>query len=296
MKYLIVILISLLLLSCSSSQSDKLIIGLIKPSLNHLPLQYALENIEGDHTAYQIEYFHSGWETNEALVAGKIDLAIMPFTYIWMDVSQDKKVKIISFFERESDGIIASKEFTSLAQLQNGKLGVLKSSTLEIIPEMVFAQQGLSLPEILFFRTPMDMAAALKAGEVDALSYYVPSILNFPEDYHIIDWYSSTFPQHTCCNIAATELAIASKDQLIKSFLTLLNHNPQKHDKLIPTAIQYYGLPAETVKNSLLHTRYIMGLDQKGIDFETKAADIMLQKGYLKRKVTPDEVYHKLLP
>lgn len=295
-----VILCCLLLFSCSRPQPHTLIIGLIKPALNHLPLQYALENIPGDHSAYKIEYFHSGWETNEALVAGRIDVAIMPFTYIWMDVSQGKKVKIISFFERESDGIIASSQFTSLAQLQNGKLGVLKSSTLEIIPEMVFNQKHLKLPEIVPFRTPMDMAAALQAGEVDALSYYVPSIFNLPADFKIINWYGSTFPQHTCCNIAATEKAIKLKKDLLKDFLgTLKNSLSQFHsdrEQVIATAQKFYGLERKNVMQSLEHTGYILGLQGAGIEFEQKAAELMFAKGYLKRKVKADEVYYPLQP
>ncbi len=91
MKYFMIIICCLILTACGTQQTDKLVIGLIKPSMNHLPVQYALDNISGEQKNYQFEYFHSGWETNEALVAGRIDLAIMPFTYAWMDVSQDKK-------------------------------------------------------------------------------------------------------------------------------------------------------------------------------------------------------------
>ena len=300
MKYFIIIILCLLLFSCSKTQPDMLIIGLIKPSLNHLPVQYALENIPGDYSAFQFEYFHSGWETNEALVAGRIDLAIMPFTYIWVDVSQGKKVKIISFFERESDGIIASEQFSSLEQLNDARIGVLKNSTLEIIPEMVLNKKQLPLPEIIYFRTPMDMAVSLRSGEVDALSFYVPSIFSFPDNYKVIEWFSTTFPLHTCCNLAATEKALKLKKLLIQEFMDLLQKSitqfRDNNEKVISTAQNYYGLKRDDVIRSLEHTKYITGLDKSGMDFEAEAAELMLKKRYMSRKIRADEVYYQIQP
>jgi ABC-type nitrate/sulfonate/bicarbonate transport system substrate-binding protein len=300
LKIIIIILCCLLLAGCNKAVPDRLIIGLIRPSLDHLPVQYALENIPGDYTAFQFEYFSSGWETNEALVAGKIDLAIMPFTYIWADVSQNKEVKIISFFERESDGLIVSEKITSLEQMEKTRIGVLRSSTLEIIPEMVFKRKGLAFPEVVPFRSPMEMAAALRAGEVEALSFYVPSIFNFPEEFHIIDWYGSTFPGHTCCDIAATDNAIKSKKILIQEFLGLMQNSlaqiNTESDKATATAQKYYGLEREIATSSREHTVYATGLEQTGIAFEAEAAELMFAKGYLNRRVKTDEVFYPLLP
>ncbi|MDP8221279.1 MAG: ABC transporter substrate-binding protein [Candidatus Stygibacter frigidus] len=301
MRYILIIICCAILAGCGNQPSERLVIGLIKPSMNHLPVQCALENNQEDFTKkYQIEYFHSGWETNEALVAGRIDLAIMPFTYAWMDVSQDKKVKIISFLERESDGIIADNKYSKLSELAGAKLGVLKNSTLEIIPEMVFAQQGFSMPEMVPFRTPMDMAAALQSGEVDAISYYVPSIFNLAERYQIIDWYSSAFPAHPCCDLVASEQVLKSKGDQVSNFIKLLkdsitkmNSNAQGTSK---TAQKSFYLSDGVVSQSLAHTQYIPGLEASGIDFEVQAAVLMLSKGYLARETTKDEVYYQILP
>ncbi|MDP8211144.1 MAG: ABC transporter substrate-binding protein [Candidatus Stygibacter australis] len=300
MKYFMIIICCLILTACGTQQTDKLVIGLIKPSMNHLPVQYALDNISGEQKNYQFEYFHSGWETNEALVAGRIDLAIMPFTYAWMDVSQDKKVKIISFLERESDGIIAAKKFAKLQDLAEAKMGILKNSTLEIIPEMVFERQGLSMPEMVPFRTPMDMAAALQSGEVDAISYYVPSIFNLADRFQIVDWYSNTFPAHPCCDLVASDKALKSKAAQVRAFVKLLDDtialmkdNPQNTFRI---AQQRFGLSEQIVSQSLAHTQYMMGLEASGKDFEVEAAELMLLKGYLARKTFVDEVYHQIQP
>ena len=300
MRYFIIILCCVILTACGTQQTDKLVIGLIKPSMNHLPVLYALESNSEESKNYQFQYFHSGWETNEALVAGRIDLAIMPFTYAWMDVSQDKKVKIISFLERESDGIIADMQYSKLQDLAGAKMGILKNSTLEIIPEMVFEMQGLSMPEMVPFRTPMDMAAALQSGEVDAISYYVPSIFNLADRFQIVDWYSNTFPAHPCCDLVVSEKGLKSKAAQVKAFVKLLDDaialmkdDPQNSSRI---AQQSFGLSAEIVSRSLVHTQYMMGLEASGKDFEFQAAEIMLLKGYLTRKINPDEVYHQIQP
>ncbi|MCF7911945.1 MAG: hypothetical protein K9M99_05420 [Candidatus Cloacimonetes bacterium] len=300
MKYVMILLCCLLIGSCTSQKSETLVIGLIKPSMNHLPVQYALQQIPGDHSEWNFQYFHSGWETNEALVAGRIDLAIMPFTYAWMDVSQNKEVKIISFLERESDGIIARKPINSREDLQSVRLGVLKNSTLEIIPEMVFIKQKLTLPVMIPFRTPMDMAAALQAGEVDAISYYVPSIFNLPSQFEIIDWYSNTFPSHPCCDLVVSQTALKSKATLVQNFLKDIDKAVvmmrRNYTKNLEIAQKNYGLNESTASLSLQHTKYITGLEDTGKDFEMQAAEIMLAKGYLARKVTKDEVYHQIIP
>jgi ABC-type nitrate/sulfonate/bicarbonate transport system substrate-binding protein len=299
-KYVVIIICCLIIASCGSKQPDTLVIGLIKPSLNHLPLQYVLQHIPGDHTNWQIEYFHSGWETNEALVAGRIDLAIMPFTYAWMDVSQAKKVKIISFLERESDGIIANNSLNSSKDLEGARLGVLKSSTLEIIPEMLFKLQKSAIPDMIPFRTPMDMAAALQAGEVDAVSYYVPSIFNLPDRFQIIDWYSHTFPRHPCCDLVASQTALNEKIALVEDFARTLqkalNMMQNNYPKTLQLAQEYYNLSPNIADQSLSHTKYIMGLEDSGRDFEILAAELMFTKGYLARRVKEDEIYHQILP
>lgn len=301
MKYLILLIVILLCLSgCQTKDEAKLSIGLIKPSLDHLPLQYALFKNQGAFKDFTLHYFNSGWETNEALVNGKIDLAIMPFTYIWNDVSQDKKVRIISFFERESDGIIARKGLNDLESLSNARLGVLKNSTLEIIPELIFAENDIMVENITYFRTPMDMAAALNSGNVDALCYYVPPIFSFSDDYEIIYWLSEEFPAHTCCDIAATETAISKKKDHIVNLLNILKTTLEQisHEKeeLVEFACSHYQLPEESIVKSLEHTKFILGLQDENKLFEQKAAEIMMEKGYITNQVTPDEVYHPIFP
>jgi ABC-type nitrate/sulfonate/bicarbonate transport system substrate-binding protein len=297
-KYLIFIVISILFLGCAKKGDNRLIVGIIQPSLNHLPLNFGFESGALEKEAYIIKKFSSGWETNEALVAGKIDVAILPFTYIWNDVSRGKKVKIISFLERESDGIITSKELKDVSELDGKKIGVLRASTLDLFAEIFTEEMNISF-EMVYLRTPMDMASALRKGEVDALSFYVPPILKFDEkEFHIIHWYSELFPLHTCCDIAATEQALNKKSGQIKRFLKgmvqsvdEMNNNPRVSYE---AAREFYDLYYHIAKQSIQHTKFVMGLAEKDKLFEKRVFEIMLQKGYAENEIGVDKVYQQI--
>lgn len=296
-KIMWILLMFILLLGCTNRNENKLIVGIIKPSLNHLPFDFGLATEFLDRENYTIKKFASGWETNEALVSGKIDVAILPFTYTWLAISNGEKVKIISFFERESDGIIAKPEIETLDQLEGKRIGVLRASTLDVFAELMSEEHKINM-EFVYFRTPMDMAAALRSNEVDALSYYVPSIFKFPSDYNIIHWYGDDHPLHTCCNVAATEDAIELKSGLISEFLTGLEAATAELNKSPDTAYkaveEFFELYPPYSKQSLYHTKYVMGLDDKMKEFELKAFNKMIEKGYAENPVTPENVYSEI--
>ncbi|MCD6329413.1 MAG: ABC transporter substrate-binding protein [Candidatus Cloacimonetes bacterium] len=293
----ILIMMIIIMLGCSYKDGYKLIVGIIKPSLNHLPLDFALAIDILDREKYIIKEFTSGWETNEALISGKIDIAIMPFTYTWLDASNGYKVRIISFFERESDGIITHPDIKKLDHIQGKRIGVLRASTLDIFAEIMSDDHNIEM-EFVYFRTPMDMAAALYSGEVDALSYYVPSIFKLADEYNIVYWYGDDYPFHTCCDISATEDAINSKGELIQNFLNGLEFaikELNRHAELAYKAVEeFFGLYSPYSENSLHHTKYVMGLDEIMKEFELNAFNKMIEKGYGEHPVKPENVYFEI--
>ncbi|MEA2104584.1 MAG: transporter substrate-binding domain-containing protein [Candidatus Cloacimonadota bacterium] len=295
-KLFIIILICLNIFACTK-RSDKLIVGLIKPSLNHFPFEFGIREGLIAEDEYDIKYFSAGWEVNEALVSGKIDLSIMPFTYTWTDVAKGKKVKIISFLERESDGIICKSNIQNIKELKSKKIGVLRASTLDVFAEMFSEKYNLNL-ELVYFRSPMEMAAALQSNAVDALSFYVPPIFKFSDDFRIIHWFGEDFPSHTCCDISATEYAIRNKREQIEKFIsemnlsvTLLNKNKEK---AITIAMKIFGFPEEIIEKSLRFTEYKINLSEQDKRFERKVMEKMLKLGYVDVVPNPAEVYDEI--
>ena len=293
----ILIFILLIYIVGCDSKDNRLIIGIIKPSLNHFPLDFAFYSGYLNRENYIIRNFSSGWETNEALVAGRIDVAILPFTYIWTDISQGKGVKIISFLERESDGIIARKDITKIQDLDGKKIGVLRASTLDIFAEIMADDYNISL-KLVYFRTPMDMAAALQAGEVDALSFYVPSIFRFNEDFKIIYWFGEDYPLHTCCDLAVNSGKIKFKKEELKQLNEGLNKSCKEinsHPEIVYEEIEsLFNLSRDEAVQSLQNTKYQMGLEEKDKIFEYKIIQKMIEKHYIENEVRIKDVYFEI--
>ncbi|MDD3049609.1 MAG: ABC transporter substrate-binding protein [Candidatus Cloacimonetes bacterium] len=282
------------LLSCLP-KDNYMRIGLIKPSLDYLPLLIAFEENRLNQNDYKLYYFNSGWEANEALSAGRIDAAILPFTYVWSDVANNLPVKIASFLERESDGIIADQNIDRLQELNDKKVGVLRGSTLDIFFEMLKDSLQIKSSELVYFRTPMDMALALESKQVDALSYYVPSIFKLSHNFKIVDWFSNYFPEHPCCDLAVNEKNIRTKEVQLKELISALGTSlPQNKPDilLIDIVSKYYNIENSLILPSLRYTKYSIGLDTKGMNFEKRAAETMFRKGYISRIPLSEEVYY----
>jgi len=296
MRYLLLfaVVVSFFLISgCSNKADTSLVIGIIKPSMNHLPLDMAYHKGYLNENDHILKTFNSGWETNEALISGQIDIAILPFTYIWTDVSKGKNVKIISFLERESDGIIAQPEINSINELNRKKVGVLRSSTLDLFLELFAENHNLDL-DLYYFRTPMDMVAALKSDNVDALSFYIPSIYKIGSDYNIIHWYGDDLPDHPCCDLAVNTVNLKNKKDQIIQLLNVLEKSCSEIGDNAETKNliqQNYNLDTELIDRSLQHIKFRMGLEETGKKVEQKVIKKMKDKGYIESSVSMEDVY-----
>ena len=292
-----VIIGSMIFLHGCSTRKERLQVGIIAPSTNHLPLLIALEEELLSETDLQIHRFASGWEANEALINGKIDLAIVPFTYAWQARSERKGVRIISFLERESDGIIARCEINRVEELEGKKVGILRASTLDVFFHLIVDDLGIK-PEVIYFRTPTEMAAALTSGSVDALSFYVPPIFQFDERFHPLLWYSDYFPEHPCCDIMVFEESLERKRTQIESFLSAMQKSSEilqdDPERGVVITIEHFGYDREVAEWTLRHQKFITGLDDSGKLFQQKVASKMAEMGYLREDVDPTEVFYDI--
>jgi NitT/TauT family transport system substrate-binding protein len=291
------LLFVIVLLNGCSSRKKLLHLGLISPSTNHLPVLVALEEGLLTEENMKIHWFTSGWEVNEALVSGRIDLAIMPFTYAWQGVAENKRVRIISFLERESDGIIARKEISTIEELEGLKIGVLRASTLDIFLHLAIDIYGFS-PEIVYFRTPTEMAVALNSGFVDALSFYVPAIFQFDERFHPIFWYSDIFPEHPCCDLIALEESLIGKKEAVQSFLAAMQESCQilatDREKGISLIVTHFGYDRDIARKTLRQQKFITGKEEEGKRFQELTIRKMQELGYIRKAPLSSEVYHDI--
>lgn len=284
-------------LACQQRSSPKLEFGIIAPAFDWLPLRVA------DQAGYlkdlPIIYhrFNSGWELGEALIAGKVDIAIIPFTYVAAAVARGSDVRIISCLEHEDDGIIARAGINSIPDLSGKKIGCLKASTIELLLRSTLERAKLTA-EIVYFSSPMEMWSALEQGAVDALSYYVPGIIKAAGKIgNIIYWYSDEWPMHPCCDIAVHQRRIAAKQAAVKRLVTALQQATgliaQDSAYACSVAVTTWNLSDSIARLSLRHTPFRVSLTEDEIAFELKLIQLMSDIGYLPRAVGREELYLK---
>lgn len=290
--------ITLSLFACKQKAADSLRMGIIGPSINHLPLTYSLAAHRPQAGAFELIKFSSGWEAQEALIAGKIDAAIMPFSYAWNAASRGYPVKIVSFLERESDAIVAKSSIQNVTDLQGRKIGVLKASTVELLM-IDFAEQADFSFEPVFFRTPNELVASLQAGQVDAIVAYVPLIQKISGDFKVLHWFGESHPHHPCCDIAINQKHLNSAKTLVLKELIDAIHSSlpdiESRDKLLLDHTKTaYKLDDGQVREALTHTRFSTGLDESGKELQRRMMRIAVQKGYQKNLVDDDKIYLEL--
>ncbi len=296
---LLSVLLLLLSIFCVSCQKTKqpLIIGIIKPSIDHFPLQYALENHFLDSTKVKVIKFTSGWEVQEALIAKKIDLCIMPFTFAWTAKGKGYDVKILSCFERETDGIVTSSEVKNIQELNDQPIGLLRASTVDVFMRMTAQSYGISYNPV-YFRTPMEMIQALKQKEVKAIVCYVPLIEKLEPEFKVLHWFSNQFPEHACCDLVVTGNALNTKEKQIKEVyralnktLTFLEKNPLEAQFAVQ---KNYNLTAEQAISALEHTKFKLGLSEDDQKFEKIVMNEFLSMDYIKMVPMEAEIYFYL--
>lgn len=294
----VILLTGLLLLLCLSCSRDdsKLRIGIIKPSIDHLPLSYAQEKGYLDPDVWDKVEFSSGWEVQEALCSGRIDLAIMPFTYAWTAISKGYKLKIVSCLERETDGIITPVGTDSIPALQGKKIGMLRASTLEVLMLDTARHHSIEY-EPVYFRTPSEMTAALQAEQVDAIISYVPLIQKLGAEYHVFSWFSDRHPQHPCCDLVATESAWHNKGRRIRTvksaLLKAVEDINNRTDETFFLLEKLYGLNRDQAAEALQHTRFDLNLTDADKMFERRMMEYFLENEYVASLPDEHELFAK---
>jgi ABC-type nitrate/sulfonate/bicarbonate transport system substrate-binding protein len=286
-----------------SPQAQALELGIIAPSLDYLPLKVAeargLLTEKGDTTQrgvpIKLRRFNAGWELGEALLAGRVDVAIIPFTYVVSAVARGGDVRIIACFEHEDDGIIARPGITTLEGLAGRKIGCLKASTIELLLRQTLDSRGIRA-ELVYFSSPMEMWSALERGEVDALSYYVPGIIKADGKIgNIIHWYSAEWPMHPCCDIAVHRANIRNKTKAVQRLVQALKAGTEliARDTALAcsVAVQTYGLSDAVALQSLRHTPFRLSLTHQDTVFELNTAALMTRLGYLPSTTKRREIY-----
>ncbi|MBW6513673.1 MAG: ABC transporter substrate-binding protein [Candidatus Syntrophosphaera sp.] len=287
----------LLAAGCGRTHKEEMRIGVIKPSVDHLPLTHAHQTGQlSPHV--KLVNFSSGWEVQEALIAGRIDAAIMPFTYAWNAASLGYPLRIVSHFELETDGIIVPSGLSNFAELNEARIGLLKASTLEILFIDWARERGI-IYDPVYFRTPNEMAAALEVGDVDAIVTYEPLIQKLPARFKVLHYFKADYPGHPCCDfvINVSGLTQQRRDEyreLLDAVKLSQDAANRAENELLDLAGRLYGLDRDQTRNALSNTVYMTGLSEAGMAFERKMTGMAIELGYQYQELDDSEIFLRL--
>ncbi|MDD2331042.1 MAG: transporter substrate-binding domain-containing protein [Candidatus Cloacimonetes bacterium] len=293
-RYLFLMAFIVLLLGCKQDES-KLRIGIIKPSIDHLPLSFAFSQEMIDRSDYSLIEFTSGWELQEAMISRNIDFGILPFTYAYNAASRGYPLKIVSFFERETDGIVADSTISSMEDLNHKKIGTLRASSIEVLLDDYIQQNSLDF-QIVYFRTPNEMIAALKNRDVSAIVIYVPLIQKLAPEFKVIHWFSESYPKHPCCDLVINTLSLTTpRKQKFQTLIPVLESAIKEVNRRSQAVMEFactsYGLNQAQAHEALNHTVFSIGLEREGRDFEQQMMEHFIKSGYQDRRVYPKVIY-----
>mgnify|MGYP000858746391 CR=1 FL=1 len=294
MRKCIVFMLLIVLTACSKADRQ-LTIGIIKPSVNHLPLSYGLHSGEIDGSHIRLVSFTSGWEASEALVAGKLDAAILPFTYVWSSAAKGYPIRTVSFLERETDAILVSPGLAQPLALSGKKVGLLKASSLDVLWQDYAKKEGIGAEKV-YFRSPNEIVAALQNGDISAAVLYEPIVSKLAEKYPVLARFSQRYNAHPCCNLAVNTRMldrgkISQLRDCLSSLSTVAGTINIQNPSLCSYALREYGMSFNQLKLALGNTIYRLDLEQSGKNFERKMAQLSLQSGYLTHLPADDSIY-----
>jgi len=297
MKQLVLALLCLLMLACGN-ETDKLKIGIIRPSIDHLPFSYAIRTGELPANELETVDFATGWELGEALAAGKVDAGIVPFSFVWNAVSRGYPVKTVSFLERETDAVIVKPNIRDLQMLNGQKIGLLRASSVDLLWRDLARKHGLSYQPV-FFRSPNEIIAALKKGEIAAATLYVPLVNKLEPEFRALHWFGDEHPGHPCCDLAVNTKKLTEPKLLtLKTVLRHLRVSAASisadDPELLDFMIAEYGITRPQCKEALQRSIFKTGLDTRGKEFQIGMMQLANRVGYLARVPTALEVYWEI--
>jgi ABC-type nitrate/sulfonate/bicarbonate transport system substrate-binding protein len=292
-----ILMLCLMMFACGR-ETDRLRIGIIRPSIDHLPFSYAVSKGELSSEELETVDFATGWELGEALAAGKVDAGIVPFSFVWNAVSRGYPVRTVSFLERETDAVIARSKFQDLQMLEGQKIGLLRASSVDLLWRDLARSRGLSYNPV-FFRSPNEIIAALRKGEIAAATLYVPLVNKLEPEFKVLHWFGEEHPGHPCCDLAVNTKKLSDKKlRTLKALLKKLTLSAESicadDSELLDFMAAEYGITQAECKEALRHSSFRTGLDVRGKDFQIGMMQLANRVGYLQRVPSALEVYWEL--
>ncbi len=269
-KIIFVLISIMIIFGCKNEKHSKLKLGLVKSNIANFPVLVAANIKILDFDKIHIKYYGSEEVLNKALIRGYVDLAILPFTYTWIDAQNGFPIKSINNIQNEGDGILSHKSIENLESLNSKKIGIISNERNRILFKMFNKKHQLNL-ESIEYKNYSKLLSALQKDKIDAAIYNTPDIFRYTDDFHILHWFRNDFPyypnQNLLLNTSYNRNYLNDFIFAISQSVTMINTSPKFGYESVGIIYEYKEKIAQQV---LRNTNYGFSLNKRQIENEKK--------------------------
>lgn len=248
-------------------------------------------------------------ERNSALKSGRIDALAAPVDYFVLSAGNNLQATIVMAIDESvgGDGIVARKEITRFEDLRGKRLAFQRGLPSEFFVRALLRQHNIPMSEVQTVDMETDQAgAAFISGKVDAAAVWEPWLTKASEQGggHVL---ASTkeFPNLIldCLGFNQKRLADdpAGAKAVVDAIFRAIDYwktHPEEADAIMAPHFQLEPKKYATILSGarfcdLDRNLEFFGTNQKpGAIFEvaTRAADIWLEAGVIRKRVTPSSI------
>jgi NitT/TauT family transport system substrate-binding protein len=212
-----------------ATRRNRLAIG-VRTANDHAPFYVADRHglYRGQGLDVAVHVMGGNTEIIEALQRRDLQMGAVPVTTALAAIERGSPLRIVAMTGRGSDGLLVRRDdpAVAVADLRGRRVATIRASILDVLLRHALAGAGLD-PHVDIEPTYMqglgDLAAALRAGQVDACSNTEP----FMTDATRRGWgrvllhYNHIWPDHPCCVVLAHDDLARERPDVLRAALTV---------------------------------------------------------------------------
>ncbi len=281
-KILILISVFFVIVSCSKTNKNSLIVGVIGENYTRLPIDLAIANFTSTTKMKYVETYDSYNKIAKDVSKGYIDLAIIPYPEILrLENTKKPKIKFLSPISRNSIKLIYYNDMNENQVINSGKLGILKNTSLS------FLLSNKSHKNIVEYKNTLKLIADFHHHKLDGIFLFPDKIFKLYGPYKISNFAEKDFPYFPNSGIVVNRKRYSEKkaevDSLIfqtRNMIDYIQNNPISSYK-ISQELYHYNM--KITKNSLYTVSFSQRFSQRDFNYFQKILFEMKKKGIIKQ-------------
>jgi len=258
-----------------SRDTNAIRLGYLQNDLHHLPAFIALEKGFYENEGLEVSIggiFRAGPEEMSAFAAGELDagyVGLAPAATAALNGVAD--IIILAQVNVEGSAIVCSPDIASLAQLRDKTVAIPGHATMQdSLLQKGLRSQGLT-PRMLrlIVLKPPEMLPALTSGTIDCFIAWEP----YPAQAlssgagKMVARSSALWKDHPCCVLIASDHFARENPEktskLIRAHRQACRFIAEHPEDALNIAVQYTGMPRETIRKAMEHIGYAPDIDRK---------------------------------